>query len=235
MSREVCNNAKAITQTDGAVFFPSEKGLMVVAGNDVRCVSEQLSGKFSDNEQNFATFLKTASIAYDYRDGLLWIFNGNDTANAWIYNIKSGTFGRYQVVDEEQQTAQAISVVNNYPDYLIQRGEVVYSLIERVNINDETDTYAASLITRAMKLGGGMTLKSIMRMKNIFDIHSGGTLSVEIWAKNNLNDAWVQLTHLRGVPHKYYQLRYTFTGLLATDRFAGTVLITQERRTNKLR
>ena len=40
---------------------------------------------------------------------------------------------------------------------------------------------------------------------------------------------------LRTKPWKYYRFRYNFSGLLATDRFAGTVLITQERRTNKLR
>jgi hypothetical protein len=45
MSREVCNNAKSITQTDGAVFFTSEKGLMVITGSEIRCVSEQLNGK----------------------------------------------------------------------------------------------------------------------------------------------------------------------------------------------
>lgn len=233
-SREVCSSPKSITETDGPVFFASKKGLMLILGSDsgcdVRCVSEQLSGK---SDAPFAEFLQEAVIAYDYRDGLLWIFKDN-SENAWIYNIKSGTFGRYALT--ATTPASPITVVNNYPDYLIQEAGKVYSLMERVDINDDNSTYAASMKTRAMKLGGGMTLKSIMRMKNIFDINGqDGSLSVQIWAKNNLNDAWVQLTHLRGVPHKYYQLRYTFTNLLAKDRFAGTVLITQERRTNKLR
>ena len=45
MSRDVCINPKNILQTDGAVFFVSKKGLMVVDGNVVRCVSEQMNGK----------------------------------------------------------------------------------------------------------------------------------------------------------------------------------------------
>jgi hypothetical protein len=43
------------------------------------------------------------------------------------------------------------------------------------------------------------------------------------------------LHSLRGTPWKYYKFRFTFTNLIATDRFAGTMLITQERRTDKLR
>lgn len=239
MSREICNRAKSITQTDGAVFFSSEKGLMVVVGSEVRCVSEQLSGR---SNLPFADYLKDAIIAYDYRDSLLWIFD-NKTRNGvvglkecYVYSIKSGTFARYDFGTVNNNPVIVTNVVANYPDYLLQIGTDVFSLLNRPNINSDTNTYSASIITRAMKLGGGMTLKSIMRMKNVFDISGqNGSLSVEIWAKNNLNDAWVRLTHLRGVPHKYYQLRYTFTGLRATDRFAGTVLITQERRTNKLR
>ena len=96
------------------------------------------------------------------------------------------------------------------------------------------NNYMGKIITRAMKLGDGLILKNIMQMRNIYDIN-GGSLSVQIFAKNDLNSAWTELTHLRGTPWKYYQLRYTFSNLKATDRFAGTVLITQERRTNKLR
>lgn len=243
-SREVCSNPKSITEVDGPVFFASKKGLMVTGSNDVKCVSEQLSGKSDDP---FVTYLQTSVIAYDYRDGLLWLFDtathgtGQDAVTGsrycWIYNIKSGTFARYDFGTASNVPVVVTNIVNYYPDFLLQIGNDVYSLLNRPDANnDNNGPYSASIITRAMKLGGGLTLKSIMRMKNVFDISGqNGSLSVEIWAKNNLNDAWVQLTHLRGVPHKYYQLRYTFTGLLATDRFAGTVLITQERRTNKLR
>lgn len=44
MPREVCINPACITETDGAVFFVSKKGLMVIVGNQVSCVSENLNG-----------------------------------------------------------------------------------------------------------------------------------------------------------------------------------------------
>lgn len=236
MSREViCDGTeKALVQTDGAVFFVTAKGLMVVEGNIVKCVSEQLSGKAVTS---FAEVLKTAMIAYDYRDSLLWICPDN-TNWCYIYSMKSGTFGKKQYL--ANSNLAVINIVNFYPDSLIQIGTEVYSLTSRPNINEDKvnsvfKTYSASLITRAMKLGNGLTLKNIMQMRNICDLNANGSLSVQIYAKNDLNSAWTQLTHLRGTPWKYYQLRYTFSNLIATDRFAGTVLITQERRTNKLR
>lgn len=235
MSREVCNNPDSITQTDGAVFFTSEKGLMVVAGSDVRCVSEQLSGK---SEIRFHTYLKDAFIAYDYRDSLLWIFNPNKqsstikpiqpTNHIYIYSIKSGTFSRYNLKENV-----VTNVVNNYPDYLIQaKGGEVYSLTERTNINDDETDYEAFIITRPMKLENSLALKSIRQIRHITDMQ--GTLKLRIFASNNLRH-WAELHSLRGTPWKYFRFRYDFQNLKATDRFSGSIVVTQERRTDKLR
>jgi hypothetical protein len=229
MSREVCNNTQSITQTDGAVFFVSKKGLMVVVGGDVKCVSEQLDGKASDP---FADYAKDCFIAYDYRDSLLWIFNNNRSSNpeyCYIYSIKTGTFGKFKF------SQHVTDVVNDYPDYLLQNGSGgnLLSLTGRTNINlDDADDYSGLMITRPMKLENGLALKSIMQIRNIS--YMEGSMTLRIFASNNLND-WVELHSLRGMPWKYYRFRYDLSDMKATDRFGGSVLITQERRTNKLR
>jgi hypothetical protein len=233
MSREVCNNAKSIIQTDDAIFFSSEKGLMVIVGKDVRCVSEQLSGRNADftgeiSMGNFRDYLKNCFIAYDYRDSLLWIFNNSRQQNnkfCYVYSIKSGTFGKFEFV------APITNVVNNYPDYLLQTGSRVYSLTERVNINLDPDEYDGLIITRPMKLENGLALKSLMQVRHIKQMQ--GDMTLRIFASNN-TEHWVELHSLRGTPWKYYRFRYDFTSLAATDRFAGSVVITQERRTDKL-
>ena len=256
ISREVCNNAISITQTDGAVFFTSNKGLMVVVGSQVKCVSEQLSGHtlsfpIGGTEQivdlgNFLTYMASCYIAYDYRDSLLWIFNQSYNY-CYVYSIKSGTFSKYSF-DKGIK-----NVVNNYPDYLLQNSDkTVYSLTERPDINADYasgtnfNRYAATMLTRPMKLENALALKTIMKVNHIehfttSDVVSGGTttplkasLTFRLFASNNLEN-WVELTSLTGVPWKYYRFRYDFANLKATDRFAGSVIITQERRTNKLR
>jgi hypothetical protein len=88
------------------------------------------------------------------------------------------------------------------------------------------------MITRPMKLENGLALKSIMQIRNI--CYMEGSMTLRIFASNNLND-WVELHSLRGMPWKYYRFRYDLSDMKATDRFGGSVLITQERRTNKLR
>jgi hypothetical protein len=241
MSREVSNDPACIVQTDGAVFFTSKKGLMVVAGSQVKCVSEQLSGKtnvFKDGSNNslvidlgnFSDYLKNAFIAYDYRDSLLWIFNTAYTT-CYIYSMKTGTFSKFT------PTTKITNVVNNYPDYLLQAGTTIYSLTGRHDINasaEQSNTYAAAMLTRPLKLEDALALTSIMQVKHIHDMNKNATLTLRIFASNNLKN-WVELHSLRGTPWKYYRFRYDFANLKATDRFAGTMLITQERRTNKLR
>lgn len=244
MSREVCNSPKSITQTDGAVFFASAKGLMVVVGSQVKCVSEQLSGRADGDNisgTSFADFLGSAFIAYDYRDSLLWLFNPSTGFEeyCYIYSIKSGTFSKYYFNNAIEH------VVNNYPDYLLQdHNHKVYSLLRRPNINSDTGTYAATLKSRPLKLEDALALKSLMQLRHIYDFHavvpgaSAPGLSLRIFASNTLQrpaENWPELHSLRGIPWKYYRLEYSFSNLSATDTFAGTMLITQERRTNKLR
>ena len=233
MPREVCNNTDSITPVDGAVFFSSEKGLMVTAGSAAKCVSEQLSGK---SAASFATFLKTAVIAYDYRDSLLWIFNRTSTV-CWIYNIKSGTFAHYDFGTGNVVT----NVVNDYPDYLLQIGSSIYSLLRRPNINDDgvtvnsvftANTYSGQIITRPMKFDNALALKSIMQIMTVKQME--GSMTYRLFASNDLQ-SWVELSSLRGMPWKYYKLQFDFSRLKATDRFGGAVIVTQERRTNKLR
>lgn len=255
MSREVCNNPHSITQTDGAIFFTSAKGLMLIVGSQVKCVSEQMSGReyiFSGESSmgTFSDFLKTCFIGYDYRDSLLWIFNNNNPT-CYVYSIKSGTFGRYTFSNAIAYT------VNDYPDYLLQQNTTVFSLMLRPDINADTAyNYAARIITRPMKLENALALKSIMQIRHILQFNpytitetwedpethlpmesettQKGTMTLRIFASNNL-DNWVELHSLRGTPWKYYRFRFDFSNMKATDRFAGTMLITQERRTNKLR
>jgi hypothetical protein len=229
MSREVCNNPLSITQTDGAVFFSSEKGLMVVVGSEVKCVSEQLNGKYDKNITPLQDILKRSGlIAYDYRDSLLWILD-DDTGTIYIYNIKAGTFARFL-----WQGELIYNVVNHYPDTLLQ-DEVgnVYSLLEKPNINSDKGTYTATIETRPMKLENAFAFKSLRQLKNVFD-SDGGSCTLAIKASNDMKN-WTDVESLKGKGWKYFKFKYTFEDMKATDRFAGTFLVTQERYTEKLR
>lgn len=85
-----------------------------------------------------------------------------------------------------------------------------------------------------MKLENAFALKSIMQMKHVFSNMTNVNLVLRVLASNDLN-GWTSVTSLRGTPYKYYKFRYDLTNMSATDTFSGTMLLTEERRTNKLR
>lgn len=239
IGREVCNNPLSITQTDDAVFFSSEKGLMRITGRDVVCVSEQLNGK-NGELGSFQQYLRNAFIAYDYRDSLLWIINPNHEYSPgikyhWVYSMKSGAFAIY--LDLFYWQIAPSHVINNYPDTLIQSSidnRKVYSLLTRDNINEDPDNnYVVGLQTRPIKFDNGQVLKTIMRMKSTYDLDGGG-LIIKLEASNDL-DNWFEIRHLRGKPWKYYRLTYSFSSITPAATFTGTTFDVQERRTNKLR
>lgn len=143
MSREVCINPRSIIQTDGAVFFVSKKGLMVIVGNDVRCVSEQMNGA-AFNTKRIISFTNPSSadpaaqpwknvieacqsdysfqsyilrndliMAYDYADSRI-IITSPFFSYSFVYNIADGTISKVVM------PALITGAVNNYPDYLLQ-------------------------------------------------------------------------------------------------------------------
>ncbi|MCR5270565.1 MAG: hypothetical protein K6D91_06060 [Prevotella sp.] len=222
-NREVCNNPLSITQTDDAVFFSTAKGLMKLVGKDAICVSEQLQGT------DFNEKLKNALIAYDYKSSLLWILSTTGVRKDYVYSLKAGTFGTVN-------TKPFGAVVNDYPDTLLSENGTykVYSLLEKDDISTSSETGNAQLVSRPLKLENAFALKSIMQIKHVMSLSEGASLNFTIEASNNLKD-WVQLSSLRGTPWKYYRFTYAFQNLSVRDTFAGTVLITQERRVNRLR
>lgn len=233
-TRDVCNNVNSITQIDMATVFTSEKGLMIITDNGVKCVSEQLSGYETTFTGEIAMgnsrdFFKGCFIGFDYRDSLLWIFNTQKNAHyCYVYSFKNGTFGKYNFGEYT-----IANVVSDYPDTLLQSSNgVLFSLLERPNINLDNTQYSGLMITRPMKFENGLSLKSLMAVKNLRQMN--GTLQLVIYGSNDC-EHWVQLSSLRGAPWKYFRFRFNLSGMKATDRFAGSVILTQERRIDKLR
>ena len=250
VSREVCNNASSITQVDYGIYFASNKGLMYLSTGGVKCVSEQMRGT------DFDDFIDNCMIAYDYKDSLLHIYKASSpfSTTHYVYNMKSGTFST------QVESSSTTRVVNNYPDTITQK--IVNGSLRAFSFYNKPDEqhdgttsgssftpnyYSAQLITRPMKLENALALKSIMQVRHITAFNSDtwsetvnqvtttrNTLSLHIYASNNMR-TWVELHSLRGQPWKYYKFQYDFNHLVATDRFAGTVIVTQERRTDKLR
>lgn len=242
MSREVCNNIEGIVQTDSLIFFPSEKGLMVINGSQISCASQHLSGKNADTlglpygdtivhgiSFNLHDFLKDCITGYDYRDQLLWIMQENCNY-MYVYSIADGTFA----IKKWDNTSWA-RVVNNYPDTLLQDTEgKLYTLLNRNDINTESDTgtvsYNTLLVSRPMKWENSTALKSLMRLKLMFLQRCSKEAHLTIYASNDCK-CWVRVTSLGGRGYKFWKFRISFPKMSATDTLSGAIIQTQERYT----
>lgn len=232
ISREACLDNSPLVPTDKLVYFVSKKGLMAASGGSVGCMSDMLRGRTPRNfatvgDGKFLEFLKDCKIAYDYRDSLLRIFS-KDKAYQYIYNMIDKTFSMVN------SGIMAQSVVNDYPDNLIQdTSGNVYSLTGKSDINDDENTYKGSFVTRPLKLGGSMNLKSLRVIKHLVDTDNGN-IALEIYGSNDCKH-WQKLISLGGKPYKYFTFVYHLEDLKATDAFSGSIVEIQTRRQDKIR
>jgi len=240
VSRDVANDNSPFTPTDKFIFFTSKKGLMAVSGGTSACVSRQLGGRLPDDLNYFSAdgeplvlehidhagivkFLKDCLIAYDYQASLLRIF-GKDKSYQYIYNMEDQTFA----LDNSGIVAQA--VVNDYPDNLIQDTDGnVYSLTDKPDVNEDENLYSGTIITRPMKLGSSLILKSLRAIQH-FRRTEQGKLHLDILANNNAGKQWCKLPSLFGKPWAFFTFKYTLTDFKACDSFQGTAVTIQNRR-----
>lgn len=162
VSRDVCVNDKSITQTDDAVMFVSDKGVMLIDGSNVSCISEMMNGRSFDVKSvdmldtvlvkenipsglsdihDFMDYAKGAELAYDYSNSRVLLYKKGEDYS-YVFSMNSGTWATCsQSVD---------SSVTDYPDAYIQTGTSVRNLSKRVDY-DNTTKISTLIITRPVK------------------------------------------------------------------------------------
>lgn len=130
ITRDVCTNAKGITQIDSAVLFPSSRGVMLLSGSNSVCISDaigteapfalsklpsmsklaELAGCTVNQYQYspFGDFLKTCQMIYDYLHQRIIICG--DSSCAYVFSLKSKDWGIMANV--------VLSTVDSYPEAL---------------------------------------------------------------------------------------------------------------------
>jgi hypothetical protein len=191
---------------DNGVFFSSDKGLMVVQGTDVACVSDVIKGtpkptknKVKENATanvslvelngdisnvDFVEYLKDCHIVYLYKKNKLLITNKNKDYS-YLYSIVGGVFTKLS-------TAYDYSIPFYPNDLLVDVNEQNESHIYEFPIEMEDEYVDTMVETRAIKLGTE-DIKSSYRvvLRGLFltewnDKHLGiyvfGSLDCENWA-----------------------------------------------------
>lgn len=114
VNREICTNTTGILQTDDAILYASDRGIIMQQGRSSKCITEALDDYPFDyntmphSREILATgkipsigvayrmpirqYLKEAEMVFDYYNSRLVLFNPN-CKYAYIYSLRSGMWG----------------------------------------------------------------------------------------------------------------------------------------------
>lgn len=221
ITRDICIDAKSLTQIDSAVLFATERGIMLLQGSQAICISDVLNG---DNivpltalpkidkilshiglEEGtlkilpFMEFVKDCRMIYNYEHQRIIVYNKN-CKYAYVWSLKSKMWGMMQ--------SNIADNVNSYPDAL-----AVLTDGSLVNFSDVGDKINKNLlISRPLKLDYYDIHKSVDAIIQRGVFRRGHVKSI-LYASNDLFNwvpVWSSVDHymrgFRGTPYKYLRI-----------------------------
>ena len=249
ISRDVCNNPDSVTQIDDAVVFTTDKGLMLIQGSDVVCLSEGMNGFNTDErvyfpegffsrygeegfeeiikteDRDFREILKSCRISYDYVNQLLRIYPKEDNGKYYVFSMQSREWA--SVITEGEVKA----VVTDYPSSIVQIGDKLYRPSER---DDNSNVKLGILLTRPIMLDDAFSLKKLQDMRLYYSKLDGTSKCKVIVYASNDGTNWGMVNSLRKRAFKYYRFA-VITKMKDMDALSGMALRYETERTNKLR
>jgi hypothetical protein len=250
LSRDVCINGNSITQTDNAVLFVSDKGMMMIDGSNTSCISEMMDGRSFDasslnmlnhvmhmegipsgleGKHDFMEYARDASMAYDYPNGRVLLYNKGEEY-CYVYSLTSGTWATVSLSVDGS--------VNAYPDTYIQTGKTLRNLSDRIDYDSE-DKIKTLMVTRPIKLGDD-GYKTIYQMINrgVLDRSKGALL---LWGSHDgehyslVADATGnRIYRTGGTAYRYYRIGVVGE-MPVGESVSMTSLAVRRKYSNKLR
>lgn len=249
ITRDVVLNPESVTQIDDAVLFATQRGIMLLSGSQVQCISEVLDGEAFDWEQYGFAYKKTGELGlptfvvpweqykaniqmlYDYTGQRIIVFNPVFNPlypHAYVFSLESKQWGIME--------SNIKSTVNYYPRaYAMTRtGDLVdYSAADK----DFAEGY---YITRPLKLDAPDVHKTITGIIQRGQFKKGH-VNTMLYGSRDL-DKWYPvygsndhiLRGMRGTPYKYFRIASTFR-LDKDESITGCSIDFEPRLNNKLR
>ena len=253
-SRDICNNPNGILQIDDAVLYSTEKGIMLQAGRDAKCITDTLDGYPMDFNKlcgedlakkildvngtspeevryvYFRDFLNGADMVYNYYDDRIILFNPS-YQYAYVYSLKSGMWGTVKNIFSKR--------INIYPEsYAIDKENRIVNVHNKVPKED----VSYFLCSRPLVLGSPNIHKTMMAsiIRGYFP-NTKGKCGVVLYGSNDLFH-WRYIASskdrfLRGMigsPYKYF--RVALIGCLSpSESIYGVSTDFQERWQNNIR
>jgi hypothetical protein len=253
MQEDIILGQDKLTPLENSILAITKKGIMITgATSDMAQIALQMEGKNFDfsvlpeftsgatfianiatasvDSEGFRDYLEKARMAYDYSSDRIIIYSKGKKFS-YVYNFSTATVGKLVIGNGDG----IVTHVLDYPDSIVQTTSgKLYSLYGKEDINELNTQRMGFAITRPLKCGHALSLKTIMQVKNLWAKVSGASsVQYKIYGSND-NATYYQLKSRFGKPYKYYRMAL-FVNMLPKESISGTVLVIEERRTNKLR
>lgn len=252
LTRDICVNPLAITQIDSAVIFPSARGLMLLSGSQVACLSDSVSTLHPFDTRSlpsitsllddagiepaslvsmpFLDLLRDCGIVYDYTHQRLLIFNPR-CRYAYLYSLSSR---QYTLV-----SASLSHAVSSYPRAVAQTiaGDILDFAADTLDRDVRSPQF---LLTRPLKLDMPDILKTVDTVIQRGDFRRGHVQSVLYGSRDlyNWHLVWSSKDHylrgFSGTPYKYFRIAL-LCNLSPDESIFGASLQFTPRLTNQLR
>lgn len=249
ITADICKNAKSITQIDNAVVFAVDRGLILLSGVSVECITDNLypelfqTGllpKFPDLKSlqgwdgammpvtSFVDYINGCTIAYDYANQQI-VVSGENRTYAFVYSLRSKRWGTMD--------AHFDKALNSYPKtYVVEpTRNVVYDLGKRI-----PSTKPTMVLTRPLKFDAPHQLKTIHAVvqRGVF---TDSNLSQALYGSNDMKNWFLVATAkgrfmqgFTGAPFKYHIVQVSST-LAENEYLDGCSIDYDIRFNNRLR
>lgn len=217
IARDIVLSSDSVTQIDSAVLFASSRGIMMISGSQVSCISDPLNSDFpldtdslpgfdklsSIHPVPFSQFLADARIIYDYAGSRIFVFNPS-LPYAYVYSLKSHAWGMC--------TSALQQPVVCYPEAMALDHDCNLVSFSDPNPGSADVLYPAVLLTRPLKLQAPDVLKTIETVAQRGRFFYRHVNSVLYGSRDLINWSLIHsskthwLRGFSGTPYKYFRI-----------------------------
>lgn len=219
-----------VCQLDQAVVFTSKKGVMLLTGMDLRCISDHMRGRhymlddsvhslltgspyredwgsladMAHEDESFMDYMLDARTAYDYVNRRLLFFSTSDSPQPYIYVFMLETETWHKAVLPEGYVFRC--TLNSYPDtYIAMQKESKAAVLSYSQPRGMSDTrHRALLVTRPMDLDEDDVHKVLNRLY-VRGKYSKNYVRMIVLASMD-GQSWQRLTSFRGGSYKLFRV-----------------------------
>lgn len=257
ITRDVVINSDSITQIDSAVLFATDRGIMLISGSTVQCISDSLNtsdlfsiadipradklinvvnGKADESEHialsditllPFAEFLRGCRMVYDYTNQHIIVYNAS-VRYAYVFSLKSESWGMMR--------SDIVDNVNSYPEALAMAdGAKLVDFSKPV-----AENITGLIITRPFKLGAPDLFKTINTVIQRGMFRSTHVRQVLYGSNDYIHwyTVWSSVDNImrgfRGTPYKAYRLALV-CHFNKAESISGCTVVYEPRMTNQVR